>query len=65
MAVQPTHGGRSQQQLGAEKGERDNSRNGDRCGYRHRRLDTRMGTMYLMVPKACQGGLHTVLCYRA
>lgn len=44
------------QQLGAEKSERSGSRNGYRCGYRPRRLDTRMGTMYLMVPKVRQGG---------
>lgn len=44
------------QQLGAEKNERAESRSGYRCGYRPRRLDTRMGTMYLMVPKVRQGG---------
>ena len=44
------------QQLGAEKSERAGSRNGYRCGYRPQRLDTRMGTMYLMVPKVRQGG---------
>lgn len=44
------------QQLGAKKGERSGSRSGYRCGYRPRRLDTRMGTMYLMVPKVRQGG---------
>lgn len=44
------------QQLGAEKSERSGNRNGYRCGYRPRRLDTRMGTMYLMVPKVRQGG---------
>lgn len=44
------------QQLGAEKSERADSRNGYRSGYRPRRLDTRMGTMYLMVPKVRQGG---------
>ena len=44
------------QQLGAEKSERAESRSGYRCGYRPRRLDTRMGTMYLMVPKVRQGG---------
>ena len=36
---------------GAEKMERSGSRSGYRCGYRPRRLDTQMGTMYLMVPK--------------
>ena len=44
------------QQLGAEKSERSGRRNGYRCGYRPRRLDTRMDTMYLMVPKVRQGG---------
>ena len=44
------------QQLGAEKSERAESRSGYRCGYRPRRLDTRMGTMYLMVPKVRHGG---------
>ena len=44
------------QQLGAEKSERAGSRSGYRCGYRPRRLETRMGTMYLMVPKVRQGG---------
>ena len=44
------------EQVGAEKSERADSRSGYRCGYRPRRLDTRMGTMYLMVPKVRQGG---------
>ena len=44
------------QQLGAEKGQRTDGRSGYRSGYRPRRLDTRMGTMYLMVPKVRQGG---------
>ena len=35
------------QQLGAEKSERAESRSGYRCGYRPRRLDTRMGTVSL------------------
>ena len=43
-------------ELGAEKNERNGSRTGYRCGYRVRRLDTRMGTMYLMVPKVRNGG---------
>ena len=33
-----------------------NGREGYRSGYRPRRLDTRMGTMYLLVPKARNGG---------
>lgn len=44
------------QQLGAEKSQRSDGRSGYRSGYRPRRLDTRMGTMYLMVPKVRQGG---------
>ena len=44
------------QQLGAEKSERSESRSGYRCGYRPCRLDTRTGTMYLMVPKVRHGG---------
>ncbi len=42
--------------IGAEKNERSANRNNYRCGYRVRRLDTRMGTMYLMVPKLRNGG---------
>ena len=37
--------------VGAEKNAHRSSRKDYRCGYRPRRLDTRMGTMYLMVPK--------------
>lgn len=37
--------------VGAEKNAHSPSRSGYRCGYRPRRLDTRMGTMYLMIPK--------------
>ena len=44
------------QQLGAVKSQRTDGRSGYRYGYRPRRLDTRMGTMYLMVPKVRQGG---------
>ena len=44
------------QQLGAEKSQRTDGRSGYHSGYRPRRLDTRMGTMYLMVPKVRQGG---------
>ena len=42
--------------LGAEKSERSEGRQGYRSGYRIRRFDTRMGTMYLMVPKIRNGG---------
>ena len=42
--------------VGAEKNEHSEKRTSYRSGYRARRLDTRMGTMYLMVPKLRQGG---------
>ena len=42
--------------LCAEKSERSSGRQGYRSGYRVRRFDTRMGTMYLMVPKIRNGG---------
>lgn len=44
------------QKVGAEKSQRSDKRSGYRCGYRARRLDTRMGTIYLMVPKIRTGG---------
>lgn len=43
-------------QIGAEKHEQSTERKSYRSGYRPRRLDTRMGTMYLMVPKVRNGG---------
>ena len=43
-------------QLGAEKSEHTAQRSSHRSGYRPRRLDTRMGTMYLMIPKVRNGG---------
>lgn len=42
--------------LGAEKNEHSSDRTSSRSGYRPRRVDTRMGTMYLMVPKVRNGG---------
>ena len=42
--------------LCAEKSERNHERQGYRSGYRIRRFDTRMGTIYLMVPKIRNGG---------
>lgn len=41
---------------GAEKGIHPESRTGYRCGYRIRCFDTRLGTVYLSVPKIRQGG---------
>lgn len=42
--------------IGADKSEHTSERNSYRSGYRPRRFDTRMGTIYLMVPKIRQGG---------
>ena len=42
--------------LGAGKGEHSPKRTGYRSGTRVRRFDTRMGTMYLLVPKVRKGG---------
>ena len=40
----------------ADKSERTDEREGYRSGYRVRRFDTRMGTIYLLVPKLRKGG---------
>ncbi|MFT8890151.1 MAG: IS256 family transposase [Ethanoligenens sp.] len=42
--------------IGADKSEHSAERNSYHSGYRPRRFDTRMGTIYLMVPKVRQGG---------
>ena len=42
--------------IGADKHEKSQERTSHRCGFRPRRLDTRVGTMYLMVPKVRSGG---------
>ncbi|MFR2805090.1 MAG: IS256 family transposase [Faecalispora jeddahensis] len=42
--------------VGADKSEHSTERQSYRSGYRPRRFDTRMGTIYLMVPKIRQGG---------
>ena len=42
--------------LGAKKNERSQSRRGYLSGYRPRRFDTRMETVYLLVPKVRKGG---------
>src|SRR5690554_5671967 len=42
--------------LSAGKGEHSPNRTGYRSGTRVRRFDTRMGTMYLLVPKVRKGG---------
>ena len=42
--------------INASKSERNPQRAGYRLGYRVRRFDTRMGTMYLFVPKLRNGG---------
>jgi len=42
--------------IGADKHEQSQERTSYRCGFRARRLDTRLGTMYLMIPKVRNGG---------
>jgi putative transposase len=42
--------------LGAEKHKHSNKRTSSRSGYRPRRYDTRMGTLYLLIPKVRNGG---------
>lgn len=42
-------------QMGAQKHEQRRERTSHRSGFRPRRLDTRMGTMYLLVPKVRNG----------
>jgi transposase-like protein len=42
--------------VGAQKGEHSTERNTHLSGTRVRRFDTRMGTMYLTIPKLLKGG---------
>ena len=42
--------------LGAKKGEHSNERKGYLSGYRARRFDTRLGSIYLLIPKVRKGG---------
>ena len=42
--------------VGANKNEHNSKRKTHFSGYRPRRFDTKMGTMYLMVPKLRKGG---------
>nr|WP_201337551.1 transposase [Nitratiruptor sp. YY08-26] len=42
--------------VGAKKGEHNSERKNYFSGYRPRRFDTRLGTVYLMVPKIRKGG---------
>jgi len=46
----------AEMKAGANKNEHNSERNTYFSGHRPRRFDTRMGTMYLMVPKLRQGG---------
>jgi transposase-like protein len=46
----------AEMKVGANKNEHNSQRKTHFSGYRPRRFDTRMGTMYLMVPKLRQGG---------
>lgn len=56
MAVQLAHGSRSKTAAGSGESKRVESRSGYRYSYRPRRLDTRRGIMYLMVPKVRHDG---------
>ena len=49
-------GAQISQQLRAGKNEQNTQREGYRNGYQPRRLDTRMGTMCLLAPRARNGG---------
>jgi len=46
----------SEMKVGAAKGEHSDERKSYFSGYRPRRFDTRLGTIYLMVPKIRKGG---------
>lgn len=46
----------SEQKVGAAKGEHTSSRTTHFSGHRVRRYDTRLGTMYLLIPKLRNGG---------
>lgn len=53
------------QQLGADKSERAERRNGYNCGYRPRRLDARMGDHVSHGAKGTSRRLHAVLYYHS
>ena len=46
----------AEQKVGAKKGEHNDERKSHFSGYRPRRFDTRLGTVYLMIPKIRKGG---------
>jgi transposase-like protein len=46
----------AEQRVGAGKGEHSSERRSYFSGYRPRRFDTRLGTVYLMIPKIRKGG---------
>ena len=46
----------SEMKVGAKKGEHNSDRKSYFSGYRPRRFDTRLGTVYLMIPKIRKGG---------
>lgn len=49
--------------VGAEKGKHDPDRKTNFSGTRTRRLHTRMGILYLMIPKVRKGG-YVPFCHR-
>jgi len=46
----------SEMKVGAKKGEHNSNRKTNFSGYRPRRFDTRLGTIYLLIPKIRKGG---------
>jgi transposase-like protein len=46
----------AEQKVGAKKGEHSDERKSRFSGYRPRRFDTRLKTVYLLIPKICKGG---------
>lgn len=46
----------AQMKVGAKKGEHSSERKSHFSGYRPRRFDTRLGTVYLIIPKTRKGG---------
>jgi transposase-like protein len=47
----------SEMRVGAKKGEHNSERKSYFSGYRPRRFDTRLGTVYLMIPKIRKGAI--------
>ena len=55
----------AEQKVGAKKHEHNSNRKSYFSGYRPRRFDTRLGTIYLMVPKIKKGVTYHFLLQRS